>query len=118
MPGNVERPSGERRKSPRTRPAPQAPAAAANKKASKKARVRRVSFNETRNTLTMIPHHKDVEWEKTLELPPAPLPPDHDAAAEHKYLVELNKRLGIGYANKYKNTPKPPKRTTCRLVAR
>ena len=66
----------------------------------------------------MIPHHEDVEWEPTLELPPAPLPPDHDAAAEHKYEVELNKRIGIGYANKYKNTPKPPKRTTCRLVLR
>jgi len=112
MPGNVERSSGERRKSSRTRPAPQAPAAAASKKA------RRVSFNETRNTLTRIPHHKDVECEPTLQLPPAPLPPDHDAAAEHKYEVDLNRRIGLGYINKYKNTPKPPKRTRCALVVR
>lgn len=111
MPGSVERSSGERRTSPRTRPAPQAPAAA-----SKKAR--RVLFNVSRNTLTMIPHHDDVEWEPTLELPPAPLPPDHDATAEHKYEVQLNRNIGLGYINKYKNTPKPPMRPTCRLVVR
>ena len=81
-------------------------------------RVRRVSFNETRNTLCEIPHCKDVVWEPALQLPPAPLPPDHDAAAEHQYEVQLNRNIGVAYINKYKNTPKPPMRPTCRLVVR